>query len=108
MPKIIYVGHDGTERAVDANVGDSLMTVAVNNDVPGIGGECGGEMACGTCHVRVSDEWMATVRERTADEAEMIEELIVDQLNPDSRLGCQILVSSDLDGLRVAVPHAAF
>jgi ferredoxin, 2Fe-2S len=104
MPKIIFVGGDGTERAVDAVVGESLMTVAVNNDISGIEGECGGEMACGTCHIRVTQEWRTEVGDRGAEETDMIEDLVVGDVHPDSRLGCQILVRPELDGLRISVP----
>ncbi|MFI5621895.1 2Fe-2S iron-sulfur cluster-binding protein [Nocardioides sp. NPDC051685] len=102
--KVQFVVANGPARVVEANPGQSLMDVAVNHDVPGIEGECGGEMACGTCHVYVDDEWQASVGEPSADELEGIECLIVGEVRPSSRLGCQIRVVGDLDGLSVEVP----
>jgi len=104
MPKIVFVGDDGTERAVDAAVGESLMTVAVNNDIPGIDGECGGEMACGTCHIRVEEQWRDVVAEQGPDEADVIEVLVLGEVTPLSRLGCQVHVGKEWDGVQVTVP----
>lgn len=104
MPKIIFVDTEGTERAVDATIGQSLMTVAVNNDIPGIEGECGGEMACGTCHIKIHDEWSERVPGRCAEEAETIDILVVGDVQPNSRLGCQVEICADMDGFSVTVP----
>src|ERR1700733_4974895 len=61
MPKVIFITLDGTERAVDATLGESVMAAAVRNGVPGIVGECGGNCSCATCHVYVADEFSASV-----------------------------------------------
>ena len=57
MPKITYLAPDGTEYIVEAAIGESLMTVALDNSIPGIDGDCGGECACGTCHVILAQAW---------------------------------------------------
>lgn len=102
MPAVTYVDADGVEHTVDGEVGQNLMTVAVNHDVPGIDGECGGDMACGTCHVYV-DESCGPVPPLAADDETEMLEVLVDGLKPSSRLGCQVQVTPELDGLRVTV-----
>jgi 2Fe-2S ferredoxin len=102
--KVQFIDAGGLGRVVEAKPGQSLMAVAVNNDIAGIEGECGGEMACGTCHVYIDDEWRASVGEPSEDELEGIECLVLVEVRPSSRLGCQISVTDDLDGLTVDVP----
>jgi 2Fe-2S ferredoxin len=102
MVKIIYVEHDGTRREVEAEPGMSLMEAAVKNGVASIEGECGGALACATCHVHVAEEWRHLTGERSEDEVEMLEFAV----DPDarSRLGCQIKVTEEMDGLTVFTP----
>jgi 2Fe-2S ferredoxin len=102
MVRIIYVEHDGARREVDAEPGMSLMEAAVKNGVASIEGECGGALACATCHVHVPDEWRHLTGERSEDEVEMLEFAV----DPDerSRLGCQIKVTDEMDGLTVFTP----
>ena len=106
MPKIKYIEHDGTEHEVDAELGISVMQAALNNLVPGIDADCGGECSCATCHVMVQEDWM--LKAGSPDDAE---ESMLD-LNPErqanSRLACQIFVSEDLDGLVVDLPEFQF
>ncbi len=99
MPKITFVAIDGTEYPVEAANGDNLMTVAVDNSVPGIDGDCGGNCACATCHIYVDDP---TAGEANDEEKDMLS--IADDLQDNSRLGCQITVSDSLDGLVVKLP----
>lgn len=101
MTKIIFVQSDGTEHLVEANDGDSIMTAAINNDVPGIDGDCGGNCACATCHVYIRQSMNIVASE---EEKTMLG--IADNATSDSRLGCQISVSDNLDGLRVYLPVA--
>lgn len=104
MPKVHFIDPEGTPHVVDATISQSLMEVAVNNDIPGIDGECGGQMACGTCHVYVCDEWRARLSEQVPDEVEAIDCLVAAEVRPNSRLACQIEVTAELDGLSVDVP----
>jgi 2Fe-2S ferredoxin len=104
--KIQIVDSDAVNHTVDASVSQSVMDVAVNADVPGIDAECGGEMACGTCHVYVDAEWVDRLPEQSDDEREAIKTLVVGEVRPESRLSCQIRVSPELDGLSVEVPEA--
>lgn len=103
MPKVVYVGADGVERAVDAEVGETVMSAAVRNGVPGIIGECGGNCSCATCHVWVSEAFMARVGDPHDLEDDLLD-LGVSDRREGSRLGCQINITSDLDGLTVEVP----
>ena len=102
MPKLVFVNSDGNEISVEAENGLSLMEVARDNDM-GIEGTCGGSISCCTCHVVIDKEWFSIVGGPNPDEEDMLD-LAVD-LQPNSRLGCQIEVTPDLDGLIVNIPN---
>ncbi|MGB7302289.1 MAG: 2Fe-2S iron-sulfur cluster-binding protein [Burkholderiaceae bacterium] len=97
-----YIEHDGTAHAVDVPVGETLMRGAVDNDVPGIDGDCGGQCACATCHVYVDSDWLAKTGDRTEMEESMLDFAAVTQDN--SRLACQIQMTEALDGLVLRMP----
>lgn len=103
MPKVVYVGATGEARVVDAAVGESVMSAAVRSGVPGIIGECGGCLSCGTCHVWVRDEHLDQVGE-VADMEDDLLDLAVGDRRAGSRLSCQISMTTELDGLTVDVP----
>ena len=103
MPKVTFIEHDGTSHEVQAVAGQSLMRAAVDNGVPGIDADCGGQCACATCHVYVEPEWEAKTGTRTAMEEDMLNFAAVTQAN--SRLACQIPVTEALDGLVVRMPE---
>ena len=106
MPKITYIDFEGTERSVDANIGDSVMESATNNDIPGIDADCGGACACATCHVYVSEDWSSVVGKPDDMEAEMLD--VAEEVKDNSRLSCQIKVTDALDGLVVTTPESQF
>jgi 2Fe-2S ferredoxin len=102
MPKITYIEHNGTEHVIEVRSGNSVMEGAVKNNIPGIDADCGGACACATCHVYVDEAW----RDK-AGTASVMEESMLDfanELQPNSRLSCQIIVNDDLDGLIVRMP----
>ena len=105
MPKVTYIEYSGTEHPVEVPVGLSVMRGAVNNNVPGIDADCGGECACATCHVYVDKGWLATigVPVQGSQEATMLSFAALAQ--PNSRLSCQITVTEALDGLIVRMPE---
>ena len=103
MPKVTYVGLDGQEQTVEAVDGESVMATAVKNGIPGIIGECGGNASCATCHVWVREEFADLVGEPNELEEDLLE-MAVSERRDGSRLGCQIPVSPELDGLTVDVP----
>ena len=106
MPKITFVEFNGTEHIVDIANGDTLMNGAINNAVPGIEGDCGGLCACATCHIYVESCWQS----RCSD-AEELEKNILDfafEVNDQSRLACQITVSSELDGMTIHLPKRQY
>ena len=103
MGKIRFVTHDQTEHVVEFDTGTSLMQIAVDNMVPGIDGDCGGEAACGTCHVIVEDQWIAEVGRSGPVEEEML--AMNPEREPTSRLSCQMRVSESWDGLVVRLPE---
>jgi 2Fe-2S ferredoxin len=100
VARITYVTPDGEVVIVEAAQG-SLMTAAVQNQVKGIDGECGGVCSCGTCHVHVDPEWLERVGPPNDTEVEMLE--LDDHMTPASRLGCQVPIRPELDGLKVRV-----
>lgn len=102
MPRLIYVENNGTEHQVDVPVGTSIMQGAVNHLVPGIEGDCGGLCACGTCHVYIDDEWQQICGEPDELETGMLE--FAYDVDDSSRLSCQIIVSEEMEGLRVRMP----
>jgi 2Fe-2S ferredoxin len=105
MPEITYVEHDGRQRVVDVPAGCSVMRGAVDNAVPGIDADCGGEAACATCHVFVSPEWMERVGPPAPDSAEEGMLSFAEGVGPSSRLACQIVVTDELAGLIVTTPE---
>lgn len=104
MAKIIFVDSEGTEREVDAQNGESVMDAAVKNSIPGIDADCGGACACATCHVYVDAAFMDKVGEQEDMEKSMLD--FAENVEPNSRLSCQITVSDALDGLRVTTPES--
>ena len=102
MIRVTFIAHDGTAREVSGEAGQSLMTVAVASGTPGIDGDCGGAMACGTCHVLLAPEW----RDRVGPASEYEECLLSVALDPgpSSRLACQVVLSDALNGLVVHTP----
>jgi 2Fe-2S ferredoxin len=103
MPKLTFVSHHGQHHTVEAPAGLSLMRAAIDNNVPGIDGDCGGQCACATCHVFVEAPWNALTGPRTAHEDEMLN--FAAELRDSSRLACQITLTEALDGLVVSMPE---
>ena len=103
MPTVIFIEHNGNRHEVDASNGASLMRAAVDHNVPGIDGDCGGACACATCHVFVEGDWAAKTGARTQQEDEMLN--FAAELRDSSRLACQITVTDALDGLEVTMPE---
>ena len=102
MAKITYIEFSGREHVVDAPSGWSVMEGAKRNAIPGIDADCGGGCSCATCHVYVDPAWLERVGGRNPIEDATIE--FADNVEPNSRLACQIRVTDDLDGLVVRMP----
>lgn len=103
MPELIFVSPDGARRVVTGTEGESLMKAAVQNGVPGIVAECGGNCSCATCHIWVEENFIGVVGE-PGDMEEDLLDLAVTERRPGSRLSCQISLTAALDGLTVQVP----
>lgn len=103
MPKITYITHDGVRHDVEADVGSTVMENAIRNSVPGIDAECGGALACATCHVYVDPAWTDATGSPSPMEEDMLD--FAYDVQPTSRLSCQIKVEPALDGLIVRVPE---
>ncbi len=101
MPKLIFIERDGTRREVDAPLGLSVLEIAHKNGID-IEGACEGSLACSTCHVIVDLEWYDLLKEASDDEEDMLD--LAFGLTATSRLGCQIIITEELDGLVVRLP----
>ena len=101
MPKMIFIERDGSRKEVEAPVGLSVLEIAHRNDVD-IEGACEGSLACSTCHVIVDPQWYARLADASEDEEDMLD--LAFDLQKTSRLGCQLIMSDELDGLTVALP----
>jgi 2Fe-2S ferredoxin len=104
MPKVTFIEHNGNTHQVEAALGDNLMQLALNNKLPAMLGDCGGNCACATCHVYIDAPWSERVPEAEPTEKEMLECTLSPE--PTSRLGCQVVVTADLDGLVVRLPES--
>ena len=106
MAKITFIEHNGTEHVVDVDNGTSVMNAAIDNLVPGIDADCGGQCSCATCHVYVDPAWVEASGSPDDQEESMLD------LNPErqesSRLSCQIEVTDALDGMVVRLPEFQF
>jgi|TARA_B100000795_G_C22592689_1_gene358078 2Fe-2S ferredoxin len=103
MPKITYIEKNKKTHTVEVANGLSVMEGAVQNNIPGIDADCGGSMACATCHVYVKEEWYDKLQKKEDGEEDMID--LAYDTNKFSRLSCQILVSDELEGLVVSMPE---
>lgn len=102
MPTIIFVQQDGREHRAHAEVGQSVMQVALNNQVPNVLGDCGGSCSCATCHGYVAADWAAHLPTAESYEHDMLSCAM--DVTEDSRLTCQILITPELDGLVIRLP----
>ena len=103
MAKITYIEHNGKSHSVEVKNGLSVMEGAVQNNIPGIDADCGGSMACATCHVYVREEWFDKINIKSEGEDDMLDQAY--EPNKHSRLSCQISVTDDIDGLIVNLPE---
>ena len=102
MAKVTYIEHSGNSQTIEIANGLSVMEGAIQNDIPGIDADCGGGMACATCHVYVKEEWFDRLLKKEDGEEDMLD--MAFEPNKFSRLSCQLLVSDELDGLTVSLP----
>ena len=103
MPKITYIEHNGKSHTIEVSNGLSVMEGAVQNNIPGIDADCGGSMACATCHVYVKEEWFNKLPKKEDGEEDMLDMAFEPKTN--SRLSCQLMVSEQIDGLVVNLPE---
>ena len=103
MSKITYKDYQGNSKTIDVENGLTVMEGAIQNDIPGIDADCGGSMACATCHVYVEEKWLDKIPKVEDAEVDMIDMALEPKKN--SRLSCQLIVSNELDGLIVRTPE---
>ena len=107
MPKVTFVRSDGEQTSVDVDAGTSVMQAASSHGITEVVAECGGTLACATCHVYVEDEFLGQLPPIGPDEAEMLDYTAAERL-PGSRLSCQVIVEDDLDGIVVRLPDTQY
>ena len=103
MPKITYKDKDGNSKTIEVEKGLTVMEGAIQSDIPGIDADCGGSMACSTCHVYVEEKWFDKLPKAEDGEVDMIDMAYEPKKN--SRLSCQLIVTNELDGLIVTTPE---
>ena len=103
MAKITFIDKDGNQKKIEIENGLTVMEGAVQNNITGIDADCGGSMACATCHVYVQDEWFNKIEKAEDAEQDMIDMAYEPKKN--SRLSCQLIVTDQLDGLVVTTPE---
>jgi ferredoxin, 2Fe-2S len=105
MPRLTYIEFNGAEHTVEVPIGMTLMRGAVDNNVPGIDADCGGQCACATCHVYVDAAWLdkTGLPEPGSQEATMLS--FAASAEPNSRLSCQIKMRQDLAGIVLRMPE---
>jgi len=103
MPKITYIDNKGNSKTIDVENGLTVMEGAIQNDIPGIDADCGGSMACATCHVYVEEKWLDKLSKAEEAEVDMIDMAYEPKKN--SRLSCQLIISDELDGLTLTTPE---
>ncbi len=101
MPRMVFIERDGSHREVEAPLGVSVLEIAHTNDID-IEGACEGSLACSTCHVIVDPDWYDLLQDASEDEEDMLD--LAFGLTATSRLGCQIIMTEELDGLTVRLP----
>lgn len=107
MATVLFVEASGAEHRIDVPAGENLMRAALNEGLEGMVGECGGGLACATCHCYVEEDWADRLPAPAQTELDMLE-CTASERRPSSRLGCQIVVSDALDGLVVHLPAAQY
>lgn len=107
MATVLFVEASGAEHRIDVPTGENLMRAALNEGLEGMVGECGGGLACATCHCYVEEGWADRLPAPAQTELDMLE-CTASERRPSSRLGCQIIASDTLDGLVVHLPAAQY
>jgi 2Fe-2S ferredoxin len=102
MTKITYIDSSKNSKTIEVDNGLTVMEGAIQNDIPEIDADCGGSMACATCHVYVEEKWLDKIPKAEDAEVDMIDMAVEPKKN--SRLSCQLIVSNELEGLTVTTP----
>ena len=102
MAKITYIEHSGKSHTIEVQNGLTVMEAAVQNNISGIDADCGGSMACATCHVYVKEEWFNKLPKKEDGEEDMLD--MAYEPRRFSRLSCQLIVSDELEGLVINLP----
>ena len=103
VPRVTYLSAEGVASTVDVPIGDTVLDGALDNGISGLMGQCGGGCTCATCHCHVDPAWVDRISAPHPDESELLEYVL--ERRWTSRLACQIVITDELDGLTVEMPH---
>ena len=106
MPLVNFFDHDGNQYEVNLEAGTTIMQAAIDNGIDGIAAECGGACSCATCHCYIDENWTEKTGEPSDIEKQMLECALDPQDN--SRLGCQVEITDEMDGIVVRLPESQF
>jgi ferredoxin len=101
MPIVNFIQKDGISKQIDAENGLSILEIAQSNEID-LDGNCGGALACATCHVIVGESWISKIDKPLPEEEDLLD--IVFGVTQNSRLSCQIIMSDELDGIEITIP----
>jgi 2Fe-2S ferredoxin len=106
MVKLIFILPDGaTQKVVEAQIGQSLLDVARAQGIDEIEGACEGSMACSTCHIILSEADYDRLPHPSENEEDLLD--LAYGARPTSRLGCQVLVSEGMEGMKINLPKSS-
>ena len=108
MPKVTYIEANGAKQVIDVPIEETVMRGALYNSVPGIVGECGGACSCATCRCYVDEAWIAKVGGPAVGAERDLLEAAESELQPNSRLSCQITMTPELEGLIIHLPEKQY
>lgn len=103
MIKLTLIDPMGEKHELESSIGNSLMELAVNNDVPGINADCGGACACATCHIILPSSLYKNLGEPDEEERDLLD--FVDNKEPTSRLACQVNITATMEGIEIIIPE---
>ena len=103
MPTLTFILKDGTRKSVEAEAGHTLLDIAQKAGLD-VEGTCEGSLSCSTCHLIIAPDWYKKLPEASDEENDMLD--LASGLTRTSRLGCQLVMQADWDGMEVRLPAA--
>lgn len=106
MPNVNFIDSNGEHHVVEVFSGSNIMEAAVDNAIEGILGDCGGSLSCATCHCYLDDNGVKLAPPVSDAEEQMLESVL--DRNDKSRLGCQVTITDEMEGITVTIPDSQY